>query len=411
MEPDQDIIIHMKKVICAMMALSALVSVSAQEKEPADSAEGFVFTDVKLVPTTSVKDQNKSGTCWCFAGISFFEDEILRKTGKEMDLSEMFVVRHCYDDKADKYVRMYGALNFAQGGSALDVPYVWETYGIVPEEAYRGLNYGEDKHSHYEMADVLTGYVKAVVRKPNKKSISTAWRKGFNGVLDAYLGELPETFVYEGVTYTPQSFAKSLPIDLNDYVALTSFTHHPFYKPFVLEVSDNWLFGQYYNVPLDELKAVVDNALDNGYSVNWAADVSEGGFKWTDGYAIMPKEKTEADMDGTELARWVKLSDKDREAEKYKISGPVEEITVTPELRQEWFDRQETTDDHGMVIVGRAVDQKGNRYYKVKNSWDSNQKYDGFFYVSEPFFLGKTIDIYVNKEAVPKPILKKLGMK
>ena len=392
------------------MALGTVLGASAEADVVNADSTGFKFTDVKLVKTTPVKDQNKSGTCWCFSGISFFEDEILRKTGKEMDLSEMFVVRHCYDDKADKYVRMYGALNFAQGGSGLDVPYAWERYGIVPEEAYRGLNYGEDKHSHYEMADVLTSYVKAVVRKPNKR-ISTAWRKGFNGVLDAYLGELPETFVYEGKTYTPQSFAASLPIKMDDYVAITSFTHHPFYKPFALEVSDNWLFGQYYNVPLDEMKAIVDNAIDNGYSVNWAADVSEGGFKWKEGYAIMPKGKSEADMDGTELARWVKLSDKDRENEKFKAKGPVEEIEVTQEVRQEMFDRQETTDDHGMVIVGKAVDQKGNKYYKVKNSWDTNQVYDGYFYVSEPYFLAKTMDIYVNKEAVPSATLKKLGLK
>ncbi len=400
----------MKKFLAGFMALGTVLGASAEADVVNADSTGFKFTDVKLVKTTPVKDQNKSGTCWCFSGISFFEDEILRKTGKEMDLSEMFVVRHCYDDKADKYVRMYGALNFAQGGSGLDVPYAWERYGIVPEEAYRGLNYGEDKHSHYEMADVLTSYVKAVVRKPNKR-ISTAWRKGFNGVLDAYLGELPETFVYEGKTYTPQSFAASLPIKMDDYVAITSFTHHPFYKPFALEVSDNWLFGQYYNVPLDEMKAIVDNAIDNGYSVNWAADVSEGGFKWKEGYAIMPKGKSEADMDGTELARWVKLSDKDRENEKFKAKGPVEEIEVTQEVRQEMFDRQETTDDHGMVIVGKAVDQKGNKYYKVKNSWDTNQVYDGYFYVSEPYFLAKTMDIYVNKEAVPSATLKKLGLK
>ncbi len=400
----------MKKILCGIMAASASLTAFADNGSAAGDSTGFVFTDVKLVKTTPVKDQNKSGTCWCFAGLSFYEDEILRKTGKETDLSEMFVVRHCYDDKADKYVRMYGALNFAQGGSVLDVPYVWETYGIVPEEAYRGLNYGEDKHSHYEMADVLTSYVQSIVKKPGKR-ISTAWRKGFNGVLDAYLGELPETFTYEGKTYTPQTFAASLPIDVNDYVAVTSFTHHPFYRPFMLEVSDNWLAGQYYNVPLDEMKQIVDNAIDNGYSVNWAADVSEDGFKWKDGYAHMPKGKNEADMDGTELARWVKLSDKDREKEKFKAKGPVEEIEVTPEVRQEMFDRQETTDDHGMVIIGKAVDQNGNRYYKVKNSWDTNQIYDGYFYVSEPYFLAKTMDIYVNKEVVPKNILKKLDLK
>lgn len=402
----------MKRIVLGLLAAAAVAGASAQEnKAAADTVAGFVFTDVKVVPGTSVKDQNKSGTCWCFSGLSFFENELLRKTGKEHDLSEMFVVRHCYDDKADKYVRMYGALNFGQGGSALDVPYVWENYGIVPEEVYRGLNYGEDKHSHYEMADILTGYVKTVVKKPNRKSISTAWRQGYNGILDAYFGELPETFTYEGKTYTPQSYAKSLPLNMDDYIAVTSFTHHPYYKPFALEVADNWLGGMYYNVPLDEFKAIVDNALDNGYSVLWAADVSEPGFKWTDGYANMPKGKKEADMNGTELARWVKLSDRERENDKYKAKGPVEEITVTPEMRQDWFDRQETTDDHGMVIEGRAVDQDGNRYYKVKNSWDTNQVYGGYFYVSEPYFLAKTLDIYLNKEALPKATKKNLGLK
>lgn len=395
--------------IALIIALACAGTIYAAADEAKPDSTGFTFTDVKLVKTTSVKDQNKSGTCWCFSGLSFFEDEILRKTGKEMDLSEMFVVRHCYDDKADKYVRTNGKINFAQGGSALDPMYVWRTYGIVPESAYTGLQYGEEKHSHYEMADVLTSYVNAVNRNASKR-ISTAWRKGFNGVLDAYLGEYPSTFTYEGKTYTPRSFAESLPINPDDYVALTSFTHHPYYTQFALELADNWLWEKYYNLPLDEFKAVVDNAIDNGYSLVWAADVSEGGFKWAKGYAVMPKEKTEADMDGTELARWVKLSDKDREKQKYDINGPVEEITVTPESRQAMFDRQETTDDHGMVIVGKAVDQNGNKYYKVKNSWDTNQIYDGYFYVSEPYFLAKTIDIYLNKEAVPEPIRAKLGL-
>lgn len=399
----------MKHFLAAIMALGCAGASWAAADEAKPDSTGFTFTDVKVVKTTPVKDQNKSGTCWCFSGLSFFEDEILRKTGKEIDLSEMFVVRHCYDDKADKYIRTNGKVNFSQGGSALDPAYVWELYGIVPEEAYRGLNYGEDKHSHYEMSDVLTSYVNAVNRNANKR-ISTAWRKGFNGVLDAYFGEYPATFTYEGKTYTPRSFAESLPIDLNDYVAITSFTHHPYYKPFALELADNWIWAQYHNIPLEEMKAVVDNAIDNGYSVVWAADVSEGGFKWSKGYALMPKGKTEADMDNTELARWVKLSDKDREKQKYEINGPVEEITVTPESRQEMFDRQETTDDHGMVIIGKAVDQNGNKYYKVKNSWDTNQIYDGYFYVSEPYFLAKTIDIYVNKEAIPQSIKTKLGI-
>ena len=393
--------------------LAAALALPAAAQAPADTAAtdtAFVFTDIITLPTTSVKDQNKSGTCWCFAGTSFFENEIRRLGGDSLDLSEMFTVRHCYADKADRFVPMYGQMNFAPGGSLLDVPYVWKHYGAVPEEVYRGLEYGEDKHVHGELDAVLDAYVKAVARKPTKK-VSTAWKKGVDGVLDAYFGELPATFEYKGKTYTPQSYAASLPIKLDDYVALTSFTHHPFYEQFVFEVPDNWLWGQYWNLPLDEFKAVVDNALENGFSLVWAADVSEGGFKWTDGVALMPKGKSEGDMDGTELARWVKLSDKERANSRYDFKAPVEEIEVTQELRQQMFDNQETTDDHGMEIVGVAKDQKGNRYYKVKNSWDTNQVYDGFFYVSEPYFKAKTVNILVHRDAIPKAIAKKLGLK
>ncbi len=401
----------MKKLICIAFALAVGATLSAAPKKKASKdSVGFTFTDVNLVKTTPVKDQNKSGTCWCFSSNSFYEDEILRKTGKVIDLSEMFPVRLCYDEKADRFVRRYGVAQFSQGGSGLDVPYIWAKYGAMPEEAYKGLNYGEDKHVHGELESLLSGYVKTIVRKPNRR-VSTAWRNGFNGILDAYFGEIPDSFVYEGKTYTPKTFAASLPINVNDYIALTSFTHHPFYQPFELEVSDNWLNGQFYNIPLEELKAVVDNALENGYSVDWAADVSEGGFKWNKGVALMPKGKSESDMNDTELSRWVKLSDSERNNSKYNFEGPVEEINVTQEMRQEMFDRQETTDDHGMVIVGKAVDQKGNRYYKVKNSWDTNNIYDGFFYVSEPYFLAKTLDIYLNKEAVPQAILNKLNVK
>lgn len=389
-----------------MVAATIAFGVQADDKKAEnDSTGGFTFTDVKLVKTTPVKDQNKSGTCWSFSGTSFFEDEILRKTGKEMDLSEMWTVRHCYNDKADKYIRMGGTINFAQGGSTLDIGYVMDRYGMVPEEVYRGLEYGEAKHDHSEVAPVLTSFVKSVNGQRKK---STAWKKAFAGILDAYFGELPETFEYEGKTYTPKSFAASLGINLADYIPVTSFTHHPFYEPFAVEVADNWLWEKYHNVPMEEMKAIVDNAIDKGYSVAWAADVSEPGFKWVKGYAVMPKKKTADDLTGTELARWVKLSDREREAEANKIDGPCEEIEVTQELRQQMFDNQETTDDHGMVIVGKAVDQKGNKYYKVKNSWDTNQVYDGFFYVSEPYFLAKTLDILVNREAIPKDIAKKM---
>ena len=395
--------------------LLGAISLGAYAEAPADSSatdstKTFIFTDVINLPSTSVKDQNKSGTCWCFAGTSFYEDEIRKNGGDSLDISEMFTVRQCYRDKAERFVRMYGQTNFGAGGSAMDVPYVWKRYGAVPEEVYNGLQYGEDKHVHGELDAVLAAYLKEIVKKPNKK-LSKAWMKGIEAILDAYLGPVPETFEYKGKTYTPKSYAESLPLNPDDYVSVTSFTHHPYYEEFAVEVPDNWLWGKSYNVPLDELKAIVDNSLAQGHTLVWAADVSEGGFKWTKGVALMPKGKSESDMDGTELSRWVKLSDKDRMDEKYNFEGPVEEITVTPELRQEMFDSQETTDDHGMEITGTATDQFGNRYYKVKNSWDTNQVYDGYFYVSEPYFLAKTMDILVHRNAVPKETAKKLGLK
>lgn len=397
----------MKYLLSCALALSVCVTALADDKKADLDSAGFKFTDVKIVKTTSVKDQNKSGTCWCFAGTSHFEDEIIKASGDSLDLSEMFTVRYCYLEKAIRYVRMYGSTAFSPGGSILDVPYVWEKYGAIPEEVYNGLGYGEEKHNHGELHAVLSAYMRSVEANPNKK-LTTAWKKGLEGILDAYFGEIPETFTYKGKTYTPKSYAKSLGLVADNYVAVSSFTHHPYFKPFVLEVADNWLWGQYQNVPMEELKAIVDNAIENGYSVVWAADVSEGGFKWKNGLAVLPKGKDQGDMNATELARWVKLSDKERQDAKYKIDGPVEEVEVTQELRQEMFDRLETTDDHGMVIVGTAVDQEGNKYYKVKNSWDTNQIYDGYFYVSEPYFLAKTLSVLVNKNAIPASIAKKM---
>ena len=397
----------MKYLLSCALALSVCVTALADDKKADLDSAGFKFTDVKIVKTTSVKDQNKSGTCWCFAGTSHFEDEIIKASGDSLDLSEMFTVRYCYLEKAIRYVRMYGSTAFSPGGSILDVPYVWEKYGAIPEEVYNGLGYGEEKHNHGELHAVLSAYMRSVEANPNKK-LTTAWKKGLEGILDAYFGEIPETFTDKGKTYTPKSYAKSLGLVADNYIAVSSFTHHPYYKPFVLEVADNWLWGQYQNVPMEELKAIVDNAIENGYSVVWAADVSEGGFKWKNGLAVLPKGKDQGDMNATELARWVKLSDKERQDAKYKIDGPVEEVEVTQELRQEMFDRLETTDDHGMVIVGTAVDQEGNKYYKVKNSWDTNQIYDGYFYVSEPYFLAKTLSVLVNKNAIPASIAKKM---
>ena len=401
----------MKKSLFVALLTSALALnvMAADPKVIVPDSTGFTFTDLKVIKSTPVKDQDRSGTCWCYSTNTFFENEILRKTGKEVHLSEGFVVSHCYLDKAMKYIRMDGEINFAEGGAAHDVPYVWATYGMVPHEVYTGFMPGYKTFNTSELTSNLKGYV-GVINERKLKKLTPAWIEGFKGILDAYMGKLPETFTYEGKTYTPQSYAASLPIDLNDYVAITSFTHHPFYKPFVLEVADNWLWGSFENVPLNELLEITNNAIDKGYTIAWGADVSEPGMKWRKGYAVLPVEKDVPDLEGSDLERWTQLSDKDREEEKWDIKGPVEEQVVTQELRQQMFDNKETTDDHGMVIVGKAVDQKGNRYFKVQNSWDTNQLYHGFFYVSEAYFLAKTMNIYLHKDAVPAKIAKKIGL-
>ncbi|MDD6227447.1 MAG: C1 family peptidase [Bacteroidales bacterium] len=394
---------------CAGMCGQTYGAVKDDEPKKAElDSAGFVFTDVKINPHSAVQDQNKSGTCWAFSGISTLEDNIKRKSGKDVKLSEMYVVRNAYLEKAAKWMRMNGKINFAQGGSFPDVLNMSIRYGAIPEEAYPGLNYGEEKHSHYELAEALEAYLNAVLARGTKNGkLSTAWLKGFEGILDAYLGKVPETFTYEGKTYTPQSFATAIGLEPENFENIISFTHHPFYEDVVLEIPDNWAWTASRNVPMEEMLAITDNALEKGYTVMWAADVSEKGFRWTNGLAVLPEAKTDKDMTDTELSRWVKLSDKDRENEKYKIDGPAKEQTVTQQSRQEGFDNFETTDDHGMVIVGTAKDQKGNKFYKVKNSWDTNQIYDGYLYVSVPYFLAKTIGVGVHKEAIPANISKK----
>lgn len=400
----------MKRQIALTILAAVSLGVAAKSNKAEEKKDtAFVFTDVRVIESTPVRDQNKSGTCWCFAGTTFFEDEIIRKGGKPVDLSEMFTVRQCYIDKGDRYVRMDGKTNFSQGGSLLDVPYVWKRYGAMPEEAYRGLGYGEDNHMHSELEAGMKAYLDAVIRNPNRR-LSTSWQRALAGIADAYLGEVPETFTVDGKTYTPKTYAESLGIDPDDYIPLTSFTHHPFYGMFAVEVPDNWLWGSYYNVPLDDLKAIIDNAVENGYPLVWAADVSEGGFKWKKGVAVMPKEVDAGTLAGTELDRWVKLSEAEKRDKRYDFSGPVDEIEVTQESRQAMFDRRETTDDHGMEIVGYATDQNGKRYYKVRNSWTDKQVYGGYFYVSEPYVLAKTLDILVHRDAIPAEIARKLGL-
>ena len=400
----------MKHLLLAVLFGGMALNMMADDKVVIPDSTGFKFTDVKVVKSTPVKDQSKSGTCWCYSTNTFFENEILRKTGKEIHLSEGLVVWHCYFDKAKKYVRMDGKINFAEGGAAEDVPYVWRNYGMMPNEAYTGMTHGDKKFNTSELTGVLSGFLDVVNTKKLKK-LTPSWIEGFEGVLNAYMGKIPETFTWEGKTYTPKSFAQSLGVNPDDYISIASFTHHPFYQPFALEVADNWTWAQYQNVPIDELLEIANYAIDNGYSIAWGADVSEPCFKWRKGYAVLPVDREVPDLKGTDMDRWTQLSTKDRETEKWDIKGPVEEMVVTQENRQEMFDNKETTDDHGMVIVGKAVDQEGNKYFKVQNSWDTNQLYHGFFYVSEAYFKAKTMNLYLHKDAVPAKIAKKMGLK
>ena len=398
----------MKKLLLCTLALCLALGAAAQNP---DSVEGYRFTDGKIIRTTPVKNQNRSGTCWCYSTMTMLESEILRAGGPEMHLSEMWIVRHSFMDKAVKYVRLHGELNFAEGGASHDVTEGIKQHGIVPFEVYPGLNYGTDKPDFHELSAVLKAYLDAVIQASGgSKTLSTAWKRGFNAILDEYFGPCPETFTYEGKEYTPQSFAESLPIKMDDYVDLSSFTHHPFYSPFIIEVPDNWMWATVWNVPLDELMQTIDYALENGYTVAWGTDVSEKGFSRTKAIGIIPEADLEG-MSGTEAEKWGKLTAREKEAALYKFDKPGKERKIDQQMRQKAFDNYETTDDHGMVIVGTATDQAGNQYFKVQNSWDVLPPYDGFWYFSRPFVEYKTMSIMVNKNAVPKEIRKKLGWK
>ncbi len=394
----------MKKIFTSVFMLAAILSSSMY----AQDNDGYQFTTVKEVKISPVKNQNRTGTCWCFSGLGFLESELLRMGKGEYDLSEMFIVNHSYKDKADKYVRLHGYLNFAQGGSFGDVLYAAKHYGLVPESVMNGLNYGENMHVHGEMESAAANYLKAIIKNPNRK-LSTAWKKGFDGIIDAYLGELPEKFTYNGKEYTPKSFAEELGLNIDDYVSLTSFTHHPFYSAFPIEVQDNWRWDLSYNLPIDELMQVFDNAINNGYSIAWASDVSEKGFS-RNGVAVAADIES-MERSGSDQDRWLGLSQTQKDQEiKKMLEKPCQEIKVTQELRQEEYDNYKTTDDHGMLIYGIAKDQTGKKFYMVKNSWGTDSKYKGTWYASETFVAFKTMNIVVHKNAIPKEIRAKLGI-
>ncbi|MDE5419266.1 C1 family peptidase [Labilibaculum sp. DW002] len=392
----------MKRTLITLM-LIAFCSVNmlwAQEKQ-----EEKKFSTVVDVPTTEVRNQESTGTCWAFAGTSFIEAELIRLGAGNIDLSEMFTVRHAYSQKALRYFRLHGKGNFSEGGQAHDVLNVVKEFGFIPESAYSGNEYQSDFHIHREMVKSTKAMLDQIVKNPNRV-ITPVWEESVNGVLDTYMGKTPKTFTYEGTETTPAAYAEKLGFNTEDYIELTSYSHHPYYKEFNLEIPDNWSHDLYYNLPIDELMEVMDNALMNGYSVCWDGDVSEKGFSHRNGYAVLPASKT-ADMTDSEIAKW----EKDVKKAEKKVSQKGKEPEVDQALRQLTFDNFETTDDHLMHLTGIVKDQKGTRYYKTKNSWSkTSNKMGGYLNMSEAYVRLKTVAIMVHKDAIPKEVKKKLGL-
>lgn len=389
-----------KQELFAGLLLISVLHLAAQDdlvnKSNQNAIDGhakFEFTTVVDLEATSVKNQASSGTCWSYAGVGFVESEMIRLGKAPIDLAEMYVVRMAYIEKAKKYIRLHGALNFAQGGEAPDVLYIIKHYGALPQDVYPGLQYGTDKNAHGELENVLKAYLDAVMANKNGQ-LSTAWLAGFEGILDAYLGEVPKNFNYQGKQYTARTFADEV-VGLNpdDYVTLTSFTHQPFNSHFVLEIPDNWMWSTAYNLPLPEMMGALNHALNNGYTVGWATDVSEKGFSVRNGVAVMPAKS------------WREMS---AEEAQQALTGPHQEMQITQTMRQEGFDNYNTQDDHGMLITGMAKDQTGAVYYITKNSWGeiSNPFANGYVYASEAFVAAKTIAFLVHKDALDKKLKK-----
>ena len=400
----------MKKIFAFTLAALMATGVMAEEKKDSVNKNKPVFTTIKENPITSIKDQNRSGTCWAYSTLSYFESEILRKTGKTYDLCESFVANKTYMDRAIQVVRLHGDCQFSQGGSCYDPLYCLINYGICPEGAmpFPGSLYGDSLNNFNEFFGVMEPYV-AAISKSSEKKISSQWKVGLQGILDAYLGKCPEKFTYEGKEYTPQSFAASLGLNFDDYVTITSYTHHPFYTRFAVEVQDNWRNPLSYNVPMDEMMRIIDNAIEQGYTIAWGGDVSEEGFT-RKGTAYAYDTKAIQSLKGSDAARWMRL-EKAKKTELFDSLGcTAPEIVPTQEMRQQRFDNWELTDDHGMLIYGVAKDQNGKEYYMVKNSWGEWGEYKGIWYMTKAFIAANTMDYMVNKNAIPKDIRKKRGL-
>lgn len=401
----------MKKILVVLSAFLAAGLAANAQKAKVDFPE-YKFTTALENPVTSIKDQHRSGTCWAYSAISFVESEVIRINNitdpeKYPDFSEFFVVSHSYSDRADKYVMLDGNLTFGAGSQGEDVLDVIRLYGLVPQAEMTGMNYGSELPAQSELDAVLRAYIDAVVKNPNRV-LTTAWKRGFQAILDEYLGEYPKTFVVDGVEYTPESYRDALNFNPDDYVTLTSYTHHPFYTYFPFEVADNWRWDQFYNVPIDEMMEILDYALENGYTISWGADVSEPGFT-RDGLAILV-DVSASNNSGSDQERWVGKSEDKQAKAKAKKAGknnPIVELVPTQETRQTGFMNKTITDDHGMQIYGIAKDQWGGKYYLVKNSWGETGKYKGVWYASEAFVKGQTLDIAIHKSALPKEFVEK----
>ena len=391
------------------LALLAVFALNANAEEKKDENKNKpVFTTIKANPITSVKDQNRSGTCWAYSTLSFFEAEILKATGKTYDLCESFVANKDYMDRAVQVVRLHGDCQFAQGGSAYDVYYVLKNYGICPEDAmpFPGSLYGDSLNNFNEFFGQLEPYVAGIARSKANK-ISSQWKVGLQGILDAYLGKCPESFTYQGKKYTPKSFAASLGLNWDNYVSVTSYSHKPYYTQYAVEVQDNWRNPLSWNLPMEDMARIIENAIMNGYTVAWGGDVSEPGFT-RKGLAYFYDTKKMESLSGSDMARWLKMSPAKRTNLVDSLGCTVPELEPTAEQRQQRFDNWELTDDHGMLIYGIAKDQNGKEYYMVKNSWGETGGYKGTWYMTKNFIIANTMDYMVNKNAIPKDILKKI---
>ncbi|MEN9510796.1 MAG: peptidase bleomycin hydrolase [Bacteroidota bacterium] len=387
---------------------SFFTALQAQDTLRNKAGSRYLFTRKADLQATTVRNQCQTSTCWSFSTISFLESELLRQGKGVHNLSEMFVVRHAYFEKAIMYLRMDGDHRLDEGGEAHDVPMIIKKYGIVPEEAYRGLAYkssaSDSTHNHAELRAAIKALVDAYKPFAAAGKLSPAWLQALNGLLDAYLGKLPETFTYGGKTYTARTFADGLGLKMDDYVFLTSFTHQPFYKPFVLEIPDNWSLQSAWNLPLNEFTELAFRSLDMGYSFAWAADVSEKSFSFKDGMAILPVHDSFVKTKGEPVKFQQGLS----------ISGfdqACPELNVDEALRQHYYDYKLTTDDHGMQMTGWYTTPDGKRWFKMRNSWGTGNYLHGYQMVSEAYFKGKTISIMVHQDVLGKKLAEKLNLR